>query len=87
MRAATVVVLEVLAEDAGQVTLANDDQPVQALAAKGSKNSFADGVGARRAEGGEDHVDAAGEQSIVEIDRELGVTVMDEGAGLNTDLI
>lgn len=73
-----VVVVDVDAQHADEVARAEDQQPVQALRACGSNEALGIGVGLRRAERRQDHLDALGAKDLVEGGDELRVAVADE---------
>ena len=73
-----VVVLDVLGEDCLEVTAAEDDHPVEALAPDGADDALADGVGTRCLDRALDDPGALCGEDGVEGSRELGVAIADE---------
>ena len=73
-----VVVLDVLGEDCLEVTAAEDEHPVEALAPDGADDALADGVGTRCLDRGSDDPDGVGGEDGVEGGGELGVAIADE---------
>src|SRR6476659_6094101 len=78
VRAVPVEVGEVLAQHAGQLPLAQDEDVIEALAAHAPQEALAHRVRARSAEGRAQHHDAAGRGNTREVGPELAVIVADE---------
>ena len=78
MWALVVVVLEEVDEDAVEVALVADQEPVEALAADGAHEAFCVGVRDGRADRGADHADAFAREDLVEDAGELAVAVADQ---------
>lgn len=78
MWALGVVVVDVDAQDAVELARAKDQQPVQALRARGPHEAFGVRVGLRRAERRLDNVDAFRAEDLVKAGDELRVAVADQ---------
>ena len=78
MRSCGVVVLDELCEHAFEMTLAADQQPVEALGPHGSDEPLGIRVCTRRAHGCADDSGAYRPQHFVERSDELGVAISDE---------
>jgi len=76
--ALAVVVVDVDAQDAVELALSEDQQPVQAFGSCGPHEAFGVRVGLRRAERRPDHVDAFGAEDLVKAGDELRVAVADQ---------
>ncbi len=72
-----VVMTGVLGEDGLQVTAAEDQDPVEALAPEGANYALANGIGPGSTDGGLHDSDAIGSKDLVEGAGELGVTIPD----------
>jgi hypothetical protein len=73
-----VVMLDVLGKDCFEVTAAEDEHPVEALAPDGADEALADGVRPRSLDRGLDDPDDVGGEDGVEGGGELGVAIEDE---------
>ena len=73
-----VVMLDVLGKDCFEVTAAEDEHPVEALAPDGADHALTDGVGLGCSDGGGDDSGAVGGEDGVEGGAELGVAIADE---------
>jgi hypothetical protein len=86
VRALGVEVGGVLGEHALEVTLAENEEVVETLAADAAEEPVADGIGARRLDRGADHSDADPGGDPVEEFAELGVPVPNQYASLCAEL-
>jgi hypothetical protein len=80
-----VVVLEVADEDAAEMALVVDEDPVEALAADRADDAFGVGVRDRRAHRRQDHSDTFDREDLVKDAGELRVTITDEDADVVED--
>ena len=78
MRAVSVVVLEVSAQDGGEVTRADDQEMVEALPAHGAHPTLRMSVCVRRPHRCSDHFGADRTPEVVKGPNELGVAVADQ---------
>jgi hypothetical protein len=78
VRASCVVVSHVLAKHPLQVTAANHERPVEALAPDGPHPALGEGVRLRGSEWGEHDAHAVGREDGVEVPRVLGVAIADQ---------
>src|ERR1039458_7804295 len=78
MRSRCVVVLDELFEDALEMTLASDEQPVEALGPCGANEALGERVGTRRADRGLDHSGTNRCQHFIEGPDELGISISDQ---------
>jgi len=83
MRSVPVVVLDVLGQDCLQVPPANDQQPVQALAADTGDPAFAPSIRIRRPHWSPDHLQALGSKDGIEGGREVGIAIVDQETRLD----
>ena len=74
VRAVLVVMRDIRGEDVREVATAEDQQPVEALAADGPDSALCVGPCLRRPHGRFDHPDAFGAEDLVEVAGELAVT-------------
>ena len=82
MRTDCVVVVDVLGEDASEVTLDQDDHVIEALSSDGADHTLGDGIRLGRSERRDDRRDAETAQVPIEVTTKAGVPVADEVAGL-----
>ena len=82
MRADGIVVVDVLGEDASEVTLAQDDHVIEALSSDGADHTLGDGIRLRSSERRDDRHDAETAQVPIEVTTKARVPVADEVAGL-----
>ena len=75
-----VVVLDVDPEHPLQVSMPEDEAPVQALCPDGTDPSLGEGVGPGSSDGSADHLGPVGAEDLVEARRVLGVSVTDQEA-------
>src|SRR5664280_1565611 len=86
VRAPSVVMADVLAKFPFEVTVVQNEQPVEAFGAHGPHPALCVGIGPGRSDWRLDHPDALGAKHLVEAGRELGVPIPDqEGAGADAD--
>ena len=78
MRPLSVVVADILTKYSFEVTVTQNDEPVEAFGADRPHPSFRESVGPRRSDWRLDHPDALGAEYLVETCGELGVPVSDE---------
>ena len=77
MRPVLVIVLDVVAKDCIEMTTAKNERPVEALFPDGPYPRFRDRVRTRRLDGRPDHLDAFGDEHLVEAGGELRVAISD----------
>ena len=87
MRPVPVVVLRVDANDALEVAAADDEQPVEALPPQAADPALGVCPRPRRPHRRLDHTDALGAEDLVEVARELAVTVTDQEAGAHPFIV
>jgi hypothetical protein len=80
MRSSTVVMLDVDAQHALEMTAGHDQQPVEALLPDRPHPSLRHRVGPECSVGGVDHLDAFSGKDLIEGGGELGVSVVDHEA-------
>src|ERR1019366_2897233 len=78
VRAMLVVMSDVVAKDCFEVVTAENERPVEALFSYGPYPPFRDRVRARRSDGRPDHLDAFGDEHLVEAGGELRVAISDQ---------
>jgi len=78
VRALSVVVADILTKYSFEVTVAQNDEPVEAFGADRPHPSFRESVGPRRSNWRLDHPHSLGAEHLVETCGELGVPVSDE---------
>jgi hypothetical protein len=80
VRTVAVVVLDEYSERPLEVPLANDQEPVETLGARGSDEALGNRVRLRRAHRCADDLDPFASEDGVEVTRELAVAIPDEEA-------
>jgi hypothetical protein len=78
VRAPSVVMADVLAKFPFEVTVVQNEQPVEAFGAHGPHPALCVGIGPGRSDWRLDHPDALGAKHLVEAGRELGVPIPDQ---------
>ena len=82
MRADGIVVVDVLGEDASEVTLAQDDHVIEALSSDGADHTLGDGIRLRSSERRDDRHDAETAQPQIEVTSKARVPVAYQLEGL-----
>src|SRR5205823_13599041 len=80
VRTLAVVMVDVLAQDAIELTTAADEQPVEALLTQGANEALGMGVGVGRPDRRVNDPDSLGPEDLVERGAELRVAVVDQEA-------
>jgi hypothetical protein len=78
MRAMSVVVLDVHTEDALKLALAEDEDPVEALATDRADEPLGERIRLRRLEGRSDDLDPLAPEDLIERLAELAVAIVDQ---------
>jgi hypothetical protein len=87
MKSVHLVVLDVLGQDRLQVPPANDQQPVQALAADTGDPAFAPSIRIRRPHRCADHLQAPGPKDGIEGGGKVAVAIVDQETGFDLGLL
>jgi hypothetical protein len=78
MRAPPVVALDVLPKDSLEMTMAEDEDPVEAFSPHRPHPTFSEGIGPRRSDRRLDDSDTFGPEYLVETRCKLGVAIPDQ---------
>jgi hypothetical protein len=78
MRALPVVVIDIFTKYPFEMTLAQDEHPVEAFGPHRPDPTLRKGIGPRRSDRCLDHPDALGPKDLLEAGRELGVSIPNE---------
>jgi hypothetical protein len=81
MRPVGVVVVDVDAQDALELSAAGDQEPIEAVAASRANEALSDRVRLRRSKWRADDLDAFAFEDVVEVAAEFAVSIVDQEAG------